>query len=290
MKLRLRPTKKVMAVLGVVAVLGMALAWVVHRQQTQQRAQLQAQLETKRKEADEVETAARQLPESERELKTIQARLSLLRESKPKEFQPDLVLAMHDLAKQSGIELAMFNPSEPPTGAKSPIDRLEKKDIAPHQYLSISSTVEGSFHSVSQFMYRLSGLPKIVSIDTVQMQPATQAPPDHVRCILQMTAYITKELQPKTMAAAVKLKEIAEAEEKYKAKHQTYGKLADLNSEGLLSLKEGETVEGYTFITDASTGKTTFKILAGTKEPNLHNLSMDQAKKIMDETDKVAYE
>ena len=170
------------------------------------------------------------------------------------------------------------------------LDRLEKKDIAPHQYLSISSTVEGSFHSVSQFMYRLSGLPKIVSIDTVQMQPATQAPPDHVRCILQMTAYITKELQPKTMAAAVKLKEIAEAEEKYKAKHQTYGKLADLNSEGLLSLKEGETVEGYTFITDASTGKTTFKILAGTKEPNLHNLSMDQAKKIMDETDKVAYE
>jgi hypothetical protein len=197
---------------------------------------------------------------------------------------------MSNMAKRSGISLMQFNPAQTAGTQQSPIQKLGRSDVAPHRFLPITVGVEGSFHNVTQFLYRMSGMPKIISIDSVQMLPLDDAPAHYVRGNLQLTAYIVKQVQPQTAAAITQLKTIGAALNSYKLKRERYANLRALNAEGLITVKEGDVIQGYTFTTDPSSGKDSFKILATATDPGLHNLSIDQTGKVMDETDQEPFE
>jgi len=289
---RLRPTKKVLLALGVVALLSAGLCALVYRLQSQQRAEWEARLQAKQKEADAVEAAAAQLPQSEARLEEMRYLMSFLRSAEPNDFQPALVLELSSLAQRSGVVLSSFNVAEATQKQQSPVAKTGKT-VAAHRFMTIDMVVEGSFDRPSRFLYRMMGLSKVVSVDGVQVQPLAEGALDAVRASVKMTAYVVKDVAPQMAAAATKLKEIAIAQQTYHDSHQSYGKLNDLHAEGLITLKEGEIYQGYVFTTDRSTGSGSFKILAepkDTQDPKLHRLSIDQSKQITDETDKVPYE
>ncbi|HHX38709.1 MAG TPA: hypothetical protein GX715_01990, partial [Armatimonadetes bacterium] len=56
--LRLRPTKKVLIILGVAALASLGLSYFVLKAQARQRAEWEAKLAAKMKEAEELESAA----------------------------------------------------------------------------------------------------------------------------------------------------------------------------------------------------------------------------------------
>lgn len=291
--MHLRPTKKTLIALAVAAAASIGLAVMVWRTQSRQRAEWEARLAAKRQEADDVETAARQLPETEVRLAEIRYQMSCLRSCSPEDYQPGLLQEVSALAQRCGLALTSFSVQEPPAAQPSPIAKSGSKKVAPHQFLGVSMSLDGSFHNVTRALYQLMGLSKIVSVESVDIQPAEEGPPDAVRANVKMTAYIVKNPPSEMAAAAAQLKEIAEAETKYHNDHQSFATLTELNAAGLISLKEGAVSSGYVFTTEPGTGKDTYKIVAKPKDdsnPALHRLSVDQSQKITDETDKVPYE
>ncbi len=289
--LRLRPTKKVLIILGIAALASLGLSYFVLKAQARQRAEWEAKLAAKMKEAEELESAALQLPDSEAALQDLQYRVSFLRGADEEEYQPALLTEMTELAWRTGVEISGFNPVEGAPTAQSPVAKTTTASkLAPHRFITLNLSLQGSFHNVTRFLYRLTGVSKVISVDGLQVVPAPEGPADHVRVTAQATAYVLKNVPQATAMAAAKLQEIAEAEEKFKAQTQGFGTLEELRAAGLSELKEGETIGGYTFTTDKKTSRSTYKILATSKDPKLHSLSIDKSKKITDETDKVPYD
>jgi Tfp pilus assembly protein PilO len=281
-RIQLRPTKKVLMALGGLAVLIVGLSVVAFRAQAAQRTAKLAELKAKQEEMARVVAEANALEESQAQLAELRYKMSFLRGAEPNDYQPALLVEMDALAKHSRVKLATFSPTEPPSNQKSPVATLSTARVAPHQFQQISGGMEGSYHDLTRFLYRLTGLPKIVSIDSMQIQAAPQGSPDRVRATFQMTAYVVKEIVPQTAAAAVKLQEIAAAETKYQAETQGFTDLASLNAKGLIALKEGEEYQGYVFTTEAKdTAKDKYKFLATPKDTKLRKLSIDQSLKIL---------
>lgn len=291
MKLHLRPTKKVLLALGGITLLCVSLAAMAFHKLGQLHDQCQAALNAKQREAQEMEAAAKQLPESEQQLADIRFRLSMLQNVAASDYQPALLLDMTQLVQRSGLRLTMFDPADETPTKQSPLMEKMGSNIAPHQYLPVTVGVEGSFYDLSRFLYRLTGLPKIVTVDTMQIAPLSEGRATDVRATLQVTAYHVKDMPPETMTAVEWLRKIYAAETAYQTQFQRFGDLNALSDKDLLPLKEGEIRQQYLFTTDAATtGSSSFKILAKAQKAGLHDLSIDQSQKITDETDKAPFE
>lgn len=293
MRLRLRPTKKVLIGLGALALASVVLAFFTWRVQSEVRAKKRAALKAKQEEMQQILEEAKSLEESRARKEAILYRMSFLRESEPDDYQASLLVEFSGLAKACGVKLATFNLTEPAGDQKSPVAKMVEKKLAPHTFQTITGGMEGSYHNVARFLYRLTGLSKIVSVDSLQVQPSQgeRVAPDQVRVSFQMTAYAIKAIQPQTLMAVAKLKEIAKAEEEYQKSKQTYADLDTLHASDPNVPKENTVIEGYTFKTDKSaTGKGGFKILATTTTAGLPNLSINQTKTVTNETDKKPFE
>ncbi|MDH7571502.1 MAG: hypothetical protein QHJ73_18150, partial [Armatimonadota bacterium] len=282
-RLQLRPTRKVLVALGGIALLSAGMAAMAVRVNAAQRARKQATLEAKQRERDRILAEAAELDNSRARLAQLRYRLSVLRPCKAEDYQPSLLVELTELAQSSGILVSSFTPREVPPDQPSPVTRLGKSGVAPHRFQTINGGLQGTYHDVCRFLYRLTGLPKIVSVDSLQMQPAPGGAQDVVRATFQITAYIPKEIDPRTTAAVLKLREIADAQVKYQKDAHSFTDLNGLAGAGLISLREKESLEGYVFTTESAT-KDQFKVKATTSEADLHNLSIDHTMKVKDET------
>ncbi|MBI3947345.1 MAG: type 4a pilus biogenesis protein PilO [Armatimonadetes bacterium] len=290
MKLQLRPTKKALIVLGAVALASVGLAFFTWRVQSEQRVKKQAELKAKQEEMQRVVQEAKSLEDSRAQRDEILYRMGFLRDAEPNDYQPALLLDLASLARTCGVQLATFSPTEQRVvDQKSPVARVVEKKLAPHTFQTINGGMEGSYHDVARFLYRLTGLPKIVSVDSLQVQPVQEegrAPTD-VRISFQMTAYAVKFIDPQTLAAAAKLEEIAKAELAYQLEKKVYADLDTLSATNPSLPKEKAVVGAYTFTTDkAATGKNGFKILAKTTKTGLRDLSINQGQVVTDEVNK----
>lgn len=297
MKLHLEPTKGVIIILAVLCVACLGLAVVVGRAEARKTADKQAELKTVDDDLLTVTQSANELDQSEKDLAEITARLShLVKPPTTNDYEPELVDAITKLAHECGaLVLVSVDPKEGAVGTPSPATKAAKKDtpLAPHNYLSVNTKVTGSFHNVTDFIYRLCSLSKVVSVDKVDLTPAgpQEGSPETVTATLAMTAYIIKDIPGATTAAAAMLKDLLKAEKKYAEAKKEFTNLDILGAAGVTENDE-KSVPGYVFTSEGAS-KDGVKIIAAPKDEKdttLHKLSIDQTEKLMDETDKVAFE
>jgi Tfp pilus assembly protein PilO len=118
-------------------------------------------------EIGKLRAAAIALPSAQRELRTLEARLT-----RPEQGTADssdqLLAAIHDAAIQSGIELTSFSGS-PPASAAGP-----QTARAGVESPRIQLELEGGFHQLVAFLERLITLPRVASIAGITIKALTR--------------------------------------------------------------------------------------------------------------------
>jgi type IV pilus assembly protein PilO len=120
-------------------------------------AELNSELVKARQEVQEKQTLERRLPEFEREIKTKDLELSLLRRQLPEEKEiPDLIDQVSNIGTQSGLRFLTFKP-------KQEVERDFYAEVP------VELKILGRFHNLVSFFDRISRLPRIVNISNLEI-------------------------------------------------------------------------------------------------------------------------
>ena len=114
-------------------------------------------LQTLRTEIDKGHATERRLPQFERQVKVLEARMEGLKAVLPEEKDVgDLLNRMQTLALQSNIKIKSFNPKAVVTNSKQ-------------MYLELPHDVEidGSYHNLGIFLDRLSKMSRIINVGDI---------------------------------------------------------------------------------------------------------------------------
>jgi type IV pilus assembly protein PilO len=131
------------------------------RQMTKQNELAQA-----RARIDKGLATARQLPEFQREVTELKARLESLRPILPEEKDAaDLLRRVHTLAVQSNLVIRGFRPQE-----------IKTRDM--HAEWPISLELEGTYHNLGMFLDRVSKFPRIINVSDLVIVGKTEPQPD----------------------------------------------------------------------------------------------------------------
>ncbi|HXK08044.1 MAG TPA: type 4a pilus biogenesis protein PilO [Vicinamibacteria bacterium] len=110
-----------------------------------------------------LEATANKLPEFQREVQALEARLETLKRILPPEKEmPDLMRRVQYLAAQSSLQIRKFNPSNP-----------VQKDF--FQEIPVSLDLEGTYHNLGAFLDRVSRMSRLVNVGEVKVK-AQQKP------------------------------------------------------------------------------------------------------------------
>jgi type IV pilus assembly protein PilO len=149
--------------------------------QTQQEAKL-AGLQTQIR---ALEATANKLPEFQREVQALEARLEMLKRTLPPEKEmPDLIRRVQYLAAQSSLQIRRFNPAAP----------LEKEF---YQEVPVNLDLEGTYHNLGAFLDRVSRMSRLVNVGNVKIK--AQANPtinNTVGVSVVATTYVYKDTSP----------------------------------------------------------------------------------------------
>ena len=140
-----------------------------------------------------LEATANKLPEFQREVQALEARLETLKRILPPEKEmPDLMRRVQYLAAQSSLSIRKFNPAAP-----------AQKDF--YQEVPINLDLEGTYHNLGAFLDRVSRMSRLVNMGDVKIK--AQPKPtinDTIRASATATTYVYQDNQP--VAAAQKAK------------------------------------------------------------------------------------
>jgi type IV pilus assembly protein PilO len=148
--------KVVLGVVGLVALLAAGyfflLAPVRERiaDLVQKKAKVSADVAKARAQVAEIERFRRELVELEKRLVLLQDRLPSEKET------PSLYRALSSAAEQSGLGVSLFQPRE-----------AKPKDVV--NEIPITLAAEGSYHQLAKFFERVSGLPRVVTVNDFKM-------------------------------------------------------------------------------------------------------------------------
>lgn len=151
----------------------------------------QARLDAMKVEVSKGLTTARQLPEFQRQVGELQARLDQLRAVLPEEKDvSDLLRRLQTLATESNLQIKGFKPAAivtKPTHAEWPIT-LE---------------LDGTYHNLGLFFDRVSKFPRIINVSGVTIKGKDKPQPGSTitaACIA--TTYVLVETPPKPVPGA----------------------------------------------------------------------------------------
>jgi type IV pilus assembly protein PilO len=150
------------AQLGVAAVIaalicgGFYYFWysdALEKQKTQEArlADLQTQIRA-------LEATANKLPEFQREVQALEARLETLKRILPPEKEmPDLMRRLQYLAAQSSLQIRKFNPAAP-----------VQKEF--YQEVPVNLDLEGTYHNLGAFLDRVSRMSRLVNVGDIKIK------------------------------------------------------------------------------------------------------------------------
>ena len=146
----------------------------------------QARLDAMKVEIGKGLTTARQLPEFQRQVGELQARLDHLRAVLPEEKDvSDLLRRLQTLATESNLQIKGFKPAAivtKPTHAEWPIT-LE---------------LDGTYHNLGQFFDRVSKFPRIINVSGVTIKGKDKPQPGStISALCIATTYVLIETPPK---------------------------------------------------------------------------------------------
>lgn len=125
----------------------------------------QAELAAIRGRIDKGMETARKLPEFRAQVGDLEARLDSLKAILPEEKDvADLLRRLQTLASQSSLTIRHFRPRA-----------IANKEL--HAEWPIEIEVEGAYHNVGQFLDKVSKLPRIINVGSMEMTTVQQARP-----------------------------------------------------------------------------------------------------------------
>jgi type IV pilus assembly protein PilO len=140
-----------------------------------------------------LEATANKLPEFQREVQALEARLETLKRILPPEKEmPDLMRRLQYLAAQSNLQIRKFNPAAP-----------VQKDF--YQEVPVNLDLEGTYHNLGAFLDRVSRMSRLVNVGDLKIK--AQARPtinDTIQASAVATTYVYQDTQAMAAAAAPK--------------------------------------------------------------------------------------
>jgi type IV pilus assembly protein PilO len=125
------------------------------RKQEARLAELQTQIRL-------LEATANKLPEFQREVQALEARLETLKRILPPEKEmPDLMRRVQYLAAQSSLQIRKFNPAA-----------TTSKEF--YLEVPINLDLEGTYHNLGAFVDRISRMSRLVNVGNVQIRAQPQ--------------------------------------------------------------------------------------------------------------------
>jgi type IV pilus assembly protein PilO len=137
-----------------------------------------------------LEATANKLPEFQREVQALEARLEVLKRILPPEKEmPDLMRRVQYLAAQSSLRVPKFNPGPP-----------AQKDF--YQEIPIRVDFDGTYHNLGAFFDRISRMSRLVNIGNVSIKAQTN--PTINSTVMASAVATTYVYQENVAAAAAK--------------------------------------------------------------------------------------
>jgi type IV pilus assembly protein PilO len=159
-KLPLAGQLGVSAVIAAVLCGGFYYFWYSDALETQKKHE--ARLKVLQDDIRALEATANKLPEFQREVQALEARLETLKRILPPEKEmPDLMRRVQYLAAQSSLQIRKFNPAAP-----------AQKEF--YQEVPIALDLEGTYHNLGAFMDRISRMSRLVNMGNVKIKAQTK--------------------------------------------------------------------------------------------------------------------
>jgi type IV pilus assembly protein PilO len=150
----------------------------------------QARLDAMKVEVSKGLTTARQLPEFQRQVGELQARLDHLRAVLPEEKDvSDLLRRLQTLATESNLQIKGFKPAA-----------IVTKQT--HAEWPIALELDGTYHNLGLFFDRVSKFPRIINVSGLAIAGRTEATSTTHTIAVTCTATTFVLLDPEALAAA----------------------------------------------------------------------------------------
>lgn len=145
------------AIVGVALIFGYVMLVVVPKRQ--EISQLDAEARKLGADVEEKRKIAQQLPQIEREVQAMELQLKEVLVKLPEEKEiPNLLTQVSTLGQQVGLEFSAFRP-----GAIVPRDFYSE--------VPVNLRVEGTYHTLGTFFDRLSKMPRLVTVGEFKIAP-----------------------------------------------------------------------------------------------------------------------
>src|SRR5687767_2417931 len=155
------------ASLALAAVIGGAFWYFYWSPTTEERDQKAAKLEALQKEIRALEVTAQKLGDFQREVALLERKLETLKSILPPAKEtPDLMRKVQALAAQSNLGIINFTPS-------ATVNREF------YQEWPITMGVDGSYHNLAMFFDRVSRLPRLVNVGSLNIRAQGSQPAPH---------------------------------------------------------------------------------------------------------------
>ena len=177
--------------LGVSLLLGVLVVggfyWFWYSDALQQQKTKEATLADLEQQIQQLEVTANRLPEFQRQVQALEAKLeSLKRILPPEKEMPDLMRRMQYLAAQSSLKVAKFNPAAP-----------VQKDF--YQEIPINLDLEGTYHNLGALLDRISRMSRLVNVGDLKVKANTKPTISNTISISAIaTTYVYKDAPPPT--------------------------------------------------------------------------------------------
>lgn len=209
----IRPSRQLCLVLGVLLGMTFAGGAGLYVWQSGQIAEAQKRVAAREEAARASERQAAQLSGLQAEQTAMRGELHFLEASvAPGEYVPTLLQQTEALAKSVHLQVAGIRPTLEPAPAP-PADKEKAKTFKawPYDKIHIDMEVRGGYWNVARLLYRLTEFPKILAVESVQVQPSAGAnapaaakpgaASPELTAQIKLTGYLFKEA-PSAAAAA----------------------------------------------------------------------------------------
>ncbi len=151
----------------------------------EQQQQKETQLAALQKDIRALEATANRLPEFQREVQALEARLELLKRILPPEKEmPDLMRRIQYLAAQSSLHVVKFNPAPP-------------RQSEFYQEVPINLDLEGSYHNFGAFLDRISRMSRLINIGDIKIKASNQPTINNTVAVsATATTYVYQDAPP----------------------------------------------------------------------------------------------
>jgi type IV pilus assembly protein PilO len=159
--------------------------WFWYADALEQQKQKEQRLETLQTQIRALEATAARLPEFQREVQALEARLETLKRILPPEKEmPDLMRRLQYLAAQSSLAIKRFTPAAP-----------VQKDF--YQEIPINIDVDGTYHNFGAFLDRISRMSRLVNMGNVKIRAQSRPTISNTIAVSAVaTTYVYQDVPP----------------------------------------------------------------------------------------------